>query len=80
MKTDSVSTTAGLLELLGGMRGIRAQTGWVHTMPILADVDIFYRVLLMLGETWAAYPVRQHLESMPLLFGVRHLSPAPRVP
>ena len=73
VKTDSVSTTAGLLQLLGGMRGIRARTGAVDTMPILADVDIFYRVLkLMLGETWAAYPVRQYLEGLPLLFGVWH--------
>ena len=59
VKTDSVSTTAGLLQLLGGMRGIRARTGAVDTMPILADVDIFYRVLkLVLAESRAAYPVR----------------------
>ena len=59
VKTDSVSTTAGLLPLLGGMRGVSARTGTVDTMPILACVDVFYRVLeLLLGATWAAYPVR----------------------
>ena len=73
VRTESVSTTGGLLELLDIIDGIHCTTGDAHTMPLLVDVDIFYRIMkLMLSETWAAYPVRTALARRPLLFGVWH--------
>ena len=73
VRTEGVGTTEGLLQLLDIIDGIHADTGDSHTMPLLVDVDIFYRILkLMLSETWVAYPVRASLVGRPLLFGVWH--------
>ena len=73
VRPESVSTTGGLLQLLDGIHTIRRDTGNVDTLPLLVDVDIFYRIMkLMLSETWVAYPLRQYLQGHPLLFGVWH--------
>ena len=61
VRAESVSSTGGLLELLDSMHTIRDETGDAKTMPLLVDVDIFYRIMkLMLSETWVAYPLRQY--------------------
>ena len=58
--TESVSTTGGLLELVDIIDGVHHATGDAHTMPMLLDVNIFYRVVkLMLSENWTAPPVRR---------------------
>ena len=59
------------MEQLDIVDGIHCTTGVAHTMPLLVDVDIFYRIMqLMLSKTWAAYPVWMTLAGHPLLFGV----------
>ena len=69
--TESVGTTRGLLELWDIVEGINYTTSDAHTMPLLSDVDIFYRIMkLLLSETWAAYPVWMALAGRPLLVGV----------
>ena len=51
VRTESVSTTGGLLLLLDIISGIHGTTGDAHTMPLLVDVDIFYRIMkLMVSE------------------------------
>jgi hypothetical protein len=43
------------------------------TMPLLVDENIHYRILRMLyGRPFITYAVHEHLNSMPLLFGIWH--------
>ena len=44
-RTKSVGTTGGLPQLLDIIDGIHGDTGDAHTMPLLVDVDIFYRIM-----------------------------------
>ena len=45
VRTEGVGTTEGLLQLLDIIDGIHGDTGDSHTMPLLVDVEIFYRIL-----------------------------------
>ena len=48
VRTESVSTTEQLLGLLDSIDGIHHSTGNAHTVPLLVDVDIFYRIMKLM--------------------------------
>ena len=70
---ENISTTAGILDVLGHAKGIGCRSSRSHPIPLLCDVNIYGRLMkLQYFVSYAAFNCRKLLQPFPLLFGVWH--------